>query len=814
MPSTDALPPSSPATPSRSRFRSVKDMLPVESPAPSTGKLKRPNKNINSVLSAKSTNLPSPLSKTTLGTKNGKITGKSTKSSSTATISLTKSKPTIDPFDVFNLPSSSPDASPLSSPQLRPQPSPHETNKALDPYIPAKRIWTPVKENSKPDVIDLCTPDDVSKPAAASFTSLLNLYKHEELPSIAGCSTIGGGEPFTKRRCIEVLGIPSVGARKTSVASTSSKEDKPKSTKSTKTAAPKKPKAKKPKTITGLACAPYITAASPDATTSMDSPVDKPEEVQEETKQPAKPTRKKRQSTGVKKSTTTKKITKKAALPPPLSPQSARKRMDSQTFFFGTSSQCLQSNPPADGWLLETTGRKLNTIQTHAKMHSKAAYDLDGYDSLDELLDAIVPSRETQRDCLTTECTDDTTGWGISELEIAKGTRQEGGAESPGMWNKAARGLRGELHRVEVVDLVDEDDLDDIFSQKVSSQIETAPAAAPMQSTPAPAPTATKTKPKRQKKKDGDEPTAPPKLSGDALPAVRWTQLPTPVSTNPDPATQPAKPKPTAALPPSQKEDKAAVGPTQAPRPAAAAAAASNLPARPNFEGFTLLQLQTQIKQYGFKPVKSRNGMIDILNRCWDSVEATAALGGPEQPTALPTTATTSTDTTTTTTTAGKPRGRKKKQVDGDDVQDGPALPPKKRGRKPKAAASDAAPATVTTTTSKVGDGALAHATGAPTAVAAPSNSSVDTGSLFRHIATAIRQQPASGDLLAPSWWQRILMNETIELQELAEWLVHGAGGVGAGVWEACGVVGGRAGKLAAVRDWCEARSVSFAERE
>ncbi|KAK6338934.1 5'-flap endonuclease [Orbilia brochopaga] len=801
VPLTDDVTPSSPATPSRSRFRSVKDMLPADSPAISSSKLKRPNKNINNALSTKSPNVPS--SKNGLGSKNGKITGKSTKFSSVVAAHSTKPKSTNDLFDIFNLPSSSPDISPLSSPQSRSPP--RETNKALDPYIPAKRIWTPVKENSQPDVIDLCTPDDASKPTGTSFTSFLNSYKHDELPSITSFETTGSGEPLTKRRCIEVLGFSNAGAaRKTPATSTASKEDKPKKGKN---AAPKKPKAKA-KTITGLAVAPYITAPSPDATLPTDLPIEN-SEGHKETKpsaDSANPTkRKKRQSAGVQKKSATKKVPQKAPLPPPLSPQSARKRMDSQTFVFGTSSQLLQVNPPADGWVLETTGRKLNTIQTHAKIRAKATYDLSGYDSLDELMDDYpTPTDTREKNKATTECADDTTGWGISELEIAKGYERDGSADSGDMWNRAARGLRGELHRVEVVDLVDEDDLDDIFSQRISTQPKITSPEAPMPATVEP-PVATATKApakKKQKKKDVDQATDPVKQPGDATPTVRWTQLPTPVSTNPGSEPQADKPKPTCKRPPPQTEREAAAEPTQASRPAAAL----NLPARPNFEGFTLLQLQTQIKQYGFKPVKSRKAMIDILNRCWDSVEATAAAGGPEQPTVLPTSTTAATDKRP----AG--RGRKKKQVDDDEQQGEPAPPSKKRGRKPKAAAS-------ATSTTEVGNDAtvITAVTSRPNCpLESRSNSPLDTDALFKHIAVAIKQQPASGDLLAPSWWQRILMNETIVLEDFADWLLKvglPACGAGEALWQTCGVVG-EADKLAAVKMWCEARSVSFVERE
>ncbi|KAF3920030.1 hypothetical protein ABW21_db0205347 [Orbilia brochopaga] len=789
--STDVFTPSSPATLSRSRFRSVKDMLASSSPTkPSTArKLKRPNKNANSILSSKSPNVPS--SKASLSAQNGKITGKSTKLSSSTAVPLSKSNSANDPFDIFNIPSSSPETPPPSPPA--------ETNKARDPYIPAKRVWTPIKENSKPEVIDLCTPDDVSKPTTASFTSILTSYKHDELPTTRPLVR-ENNEPLRKRRCIEILEIPNApvpAARKTSATSTVSKENKPKKAKS---AAPRKSKTKA-MTITGIAVAPYITAPS-DATPPADTLADKPEA--ERSSKPAKPTnRKKRQPSGIQTTLVPVPEEKPKKMPPAplLSPTSAKKRMDTQAFVFGTSSQLIQSHPPTAGWALETTGRKLNTIQTNAKIHAKATFDINGYDCLDETADGDEPVENVRSEYkLTTECTDDTTGWGISELGINNGFGRKDGTNRGKMWDKAARGIHGDFHHLEVVDLMDEDelDVDEIFSQRISTQIEVTRVEASIP-TPASSTTTTvaKVTAKRKQKKDVDQLIRPAKQPGDALPAAYCTQLPTPDSTSPDPEPKSSKPKPTVTKPSSQIEDEAAVKSKQASR----TTATTNLPSRPNFEGFTLLQLQTQIKQYGFKPVKSRTGMINMLNQCWDSVEATAAAGGPEQPTVLPVTATAA----TSKQPAG--RGRKKKQVDDDEQQGESAPPPKKRGRKPKAAAA-------TATTTEVGDKARSTATVVSQRdcpLESTFNGPLDTGALFKHIAAAIKQQPASGDMLAPSWWQRILMNETIVLEDFADWLSDC--GVREAVWETCGIVG-QTGKLAAVKMWCEARSVSFCHQE
>ena len=42
------------------------------------------------------------------------------------------------------------------------------------------------------------------------------------------------------------------------------------------------------------------------------------------------------------------------------------------------------------------------------------------------------------------------------------------------------------------------------------------------------------------------------------------------------------------------------------------------VPAMPSYAGFSTSDLQKQIKAYGFKPIKSREKMIDVLERCWE----------------------------------------------------------------------------------------------------------------------------------------------------------------------------------------------------
>ncbi|KAK6539496.1 5'-flap endonuclease [Orbilia ellipsospora] len=782
-------PPSNPNTPSRksSKFRSVKDMLhlddPIESEAPldpkltipsptgASKKLKRPSK-VSSVLSKKSPNIPSPSiskTKTTLSAKDGKIKGKLTKST-VAIPEIGKTK-TIDSFDVFAVPSS---PNPTPPQQTLLETPPRETNIAvLEPYIPAKRTWTPVKENSQPDIIDLCTPDATNTTA---FTSLLSIYKHEDVGGVPMSRVSSGGdssEPLTKRRCLEFLDIPSLGKKQVSEpvlkAATESREE----TKVKAPAKPRKTKAKKLQTITGLAIAPYVTATEP-AIEPAAAPTKKLAEAvkdDESTIVPEKPKRKR--MTTAKKTPAKKKSSKKSPIPVPpslLSPQSVRKRMDSQKFVFGTSSDLLLSNPPNDGWVLETSGRKLNTIQTHAKIHARASYDLDGFSDIDSdgLADAEPPM--TDEPLVRTECTVDTTGWGIGDLEITKKVQPgtgSGGIGSKGLWAMASRGVAGRLLDVEVMDLVDEDDLESsqrILSQKSKNEVEVKKFEE-----------TSKTSKSLMKEKDKDVGTTKTKTT-----------------TNKEKLPKSERTQPPASVPAKDIEEKTKTK-------SEAAGTRSKSSDRPNFEGYTLVQLQTQIQKYGFKPVKSRKTMIEMLNNCWDSIEVNIAASqevSSAQPPVL----------VEKVKAAAASKGKRKAKTEEDNADN--TSVPKKRGRKPKAA-----------TIESVDDG-----TEPPKPKRArKSTTKLDTAKLFQTIAAAIKKQPKSATLENLSWWQRIMMDETIVLEEFTEWLVESGmrdSGVDDGIWAECGVCSeGTTGATAdekrvnAVKLWCEARSVSFIER-
>ncbi len=62
-------------------------------------------------------------------------------------------------------------------------------------------------------------------------------------------------------------------------------------------------------------------------------------------------------------------------------------------------------------------------------------------------------------------------------------------------------------------------------------------------------------------------------------------------------------------------------------------AGGDDAPAKPNFEGYPTAQLNAELASYGFKPVKSRKRMIELLEKCWQGKQRVAlkALGANTQ---------------------------------------------------------------------------------------------------------------------------------------------------------------------------------------
>ncbi len=274
-------------------------------------------------------------------------------------------------------------------------------------------------------------------------------------------------------------------------------------------------------------------------------------------------------------------------------------------------------------------------------------------------------------------------------------------------------------------------------------------------------------------------------------------------------------------------------------------------PDKPAFKGFPTSRLATELKSYGFKPVKSRNHMILLLERCWEGKHRIAlqtlhsnrilpnpsqdpslfkgAAEGPLQTDRLTLTNSSSGESTRLTLpmpqismatehSMKRPRGRPRKDVHLS-MSTGIALE-ESSIQKTMRSAHDLAPPK----SSKLVNGTVKGTFEPPIKSAprlrrlppSPSTSSDDTDAppiddtltltpttarvhLFESITKAVTAVPPSTDVNKPTWHEKMLMYDPIVLEDLGTWL-NTQGLANVGVDREVGAV--------EVREWCEKNSV------
>ncbi|KAI2620411.1 hypothetical protein GGR54DRAFT_601016 [Hypoxylon sp. NC1633] len=275
--------------------------------------------------------------------------------------------------------------------------------------------------------------------------------------------------------------------------------------------------------------------------------------------------------------------------------------------------------------------------------------------------------------------------------------------------------------------------------------------------------------------------------------------------------------------------------------------------ARPDYDLLSDAQLSAQIASYGFKPVKKRQAMIALLDRCWlnknagastslsISISTSASMSAPKRKQAP----------ITEPEKAPKQRGRPKKSSTTETSSTGKALaaneasPKSARGGSRKNATEETS-ATAKATIRK--DGSPSRARGRPRKVASKvveiSNSDTDDhasslssrgsspdrdgifssppavdlsisedvdmsltlsptdqqADLFNHITRAVTSMPHSDDPLQPSWYEKMLLYDPIVLEDLSAWL-NGPDGLGKTGYDA-------EVSPFVVKKWCESKSV------
>lgn len=253
---------------------------------------------------------------------------------------------------------------------------------------------------------------------------------------------------------------------------------------------------------------------------------------------------------------------------------------------------------------------------------------------------------------------------------------------------------------------------------------------------------------------------------------------------------------------------------------------------RPKYETFTDVKLAKEISKFGFKAVKTRTGMIALLDQCWErkarasvagaSFSTSSLLASPKRKQGESAVH----PSTTSTSPVKKPRGRAKKTVSADidlaesstgtRTQKGPVaeevlgLPKKQLDRRRKDTASSMPPpptpgAKPSTPKRKKAasqadhgaedsdlDSEIGASGSSPAQLFSPFGSEADIAesedteislnfsptaqqsTLFNHITEAVTSAPRTTDPENPSWHEKMLMYDPIILEELTSWLNSG----------------------------------------
>ena len=256
----------------------------------------------------------------------------------------------------------------------------------------------------------------------------------------------------------------------------------------------------------------------------------------------------------------------------------------------------------------------------------------------------------------------------------------------------------------------------------------------------------------------------------------------------------------------------------------------------PNYKGFSDTQLRNEIASYGFKPVKKREAMVSLLEKCWESMKNVAlqelssnvslappaaqavsikmpnghSLERKKKKTKRPTTPTNAPTGTSNVISPKKPRGRPRKDSSSrasspkraakatppteainldleDDIHDSASpTPSPPRRRNPSKPATEL-PLSPSREASVIED------------------KSAHDSPLMASITKAITTFPPTNDPKDLTWYEKILIYEPIVIEDLALWLnKEGLGRVGED--DEVGVD--------LVKKWCEGNSVCNLWRE
>ncbi|KAK4210673.1 hypothetical protein QBC37DRAFT_428442 [Rhypophila decipiens] len=214
----------------------------------------------------------------------------------------------------------------------------------------------------------------------------------------------------------------------------------------------------------------------------------------------------------------------------------------------------------------------------------------------------------------------------------------------------------------------------------------------------------------------------------------------------------------------------------------------ASMPQRPKYELYTDAKLAKEISAYGFKPVKKREAMIALLEKCWDNKQKATLLDSATD------------DATSKTKTAAKPKGRPRKTTkpaaastestsvptvttpkrtkaatasravveiadsDASDSEDPFFSSPVSARAKEDVFSDDAHEAMDVSVSDDTEDASLLAMEGPST----------EQTVLFSRITKAVTTAPRTRNPAEPSWYEKMLMYDPVILEDLTAWLNAG----------------------------------------
>jgi Slx4 endonuclease len=580
-----------------------------------------------------------------------------------------------------------------------------ENDLLLQEAVKRRRCWTPPKTTTDPSSITITPAEkDGEAPSLSSvsgdkqktITDLFRNFGYSHGRVKAGPELVIDQLGTKKRKLIELVNMNNT-AVKTPVS-------KVKATK------------KKPRTITELATSAYAADANKDDAGILPARMlqqfpykdtasaDKIPGISDGFKVPPK-----RRSKSPTKAASKAFKPKKGMAQAPilLSPQAALKRVEKQQFVFGTSSQLAREDSPTLLRDLQQAMRASNQVED---------------DPFADIVEGLSPSKSAS-------ITERGTGVCVAKRNL---------------WAAASRGIDGALTDIETIDMSESPQVLPTSKQKpsvpVSDQRGIMSDSTSIRADDEWHDLDADNSPVKENSRKDEQTSA---KVGPVEAAIRLELRSNPARVNETRRPLSSKATVSASKPPAKTD-----GPSKL----------TSAPQKPDYGSYPTTKLAKEIASYHFKPIKGRDQMISLLERCWEGRHKIAA-NSSENPQEAEISAFVSNKPLALRQTPKKQK--KKASPIPEEIYDSDSpLTPSPTRRRTKV---HTPPLPLKLPVSEEPDESL---------LLSPTSQQLR---LHKHITRAITTAPPSKDPKNPSWHEKILLYDPIILEDLAAWLNTGA---------------------------------------